>query len=332
MTWNGRNREWYKSKGYKYSSYGNKFEINADELIPSSCCRVRVKCDYCGNEYNTKYTTLTIGRSKLPKDACFRCAPLKTNDINLNKRASQQILLAQKSCEENGYQLLTSIKDYINVKMDAYFICPKHGKQKMKLENLIMGHKCFSCSYENRFESVRYSQDEVKSIIENVNRNKWINYGEYKNSTCHNLSILCSCGKEYVTTLTNYMRKGVQTCYSCSNKESVGEKIIKKFLENNNIVFEQEKRFQDCRDKRSLPFDFYLPEYNLCIEFDGIQHFKELSNNYYNLKKIQYHDSIKNSYCKNKNINLLRISYLDRVNISEIISQELLKEKYKKAN
>ena len=59
-------------------------------------------------------------------------------------------------------------------------------------------------------------------------------------------------------------------------------------------------------------FDFYLPEYNLCIEYDGIQHFKVIGwNTQEKLNKTQEHDKIKDLYCKNNNIQLLRISYQD---------------------
>ena len=58
--------------------------------------------------------------------------------------------------------------------------------------------------------------------------------------------------------------------YSCPIcDESKGEKFVRQYLESNNIEFIQEYKFNDCKHKRSLPFDFYIKEYNLCIEFDG---------------------------------------------------------------
>ena len=92
-------------------------------------------------------------------------------------------------------------------------------------------------------------------------------------------------------------------------------------MENNKIEYEIEKQFKDCRYKNPLPFDFYLPQYNLCIEFDGEQHFiphdfnsketeeKKLEN----LKIVQLRDQTKNDYCKNNGINLLRIRYDENV-------------------
>ena len=104
-------------------------------------------------------------------------------------------------------------------------------------------------------------------------------------------------------------------------KESQGAKKIRIFLTNNNIQFEREKRFSDCRNIRPLPFDFYLPQYDLCIEFDGKQHFNK--TNWYgkmtdeemeeNLKSNQFRDQIKNDYCKNNGIILIRLNNLKTV-------------------
>ena len=92
-------------------------------------------------------------------------------------------------------------------------------------------------------------------------------------------------------------------------------------MELNKIEFIQEKRFVDCRDKKPLPFDFYLPQYNLIIEFDGRHHFEEKGRG--NHEITVKHDEIKNQYCKDNDINLLRIPYWEGSNIENIISTQL---------
>ena len=91
---------------------------------------------------------------------------------------------------------------------------------------------------------------------------------------------------------------------------------------NLNIKFEREYKFEDCRNKNLLPFDFYLLDYNSCIEFDGSQHFKlnEFFGGAEGFKKIVKNDQIKNEYCKNNNIRLIRIRY-DHDIYSSIISE-----------
>ena len=94
---------------------------------------------------------------------------------------------------------------------------------------------------------------------------------------------------------------------------------------DNNILYEREKQFKDCRDKQVLPFDFYLPDYNLCIEYDGEQHFKEVKwfGGKEGFEKRVKHDNMKNKYCEDNNINLLRIPYTEFENIENILKQAI---------
>ena len=110
-------------------------------------------------------------------------------------------------------------------------------------------------------------------------------------------------------------------CPICN--ESKGEKTIRNFLLINNINFIQQKKFDDCKHKQKLSFDFYLPKYNTCIEYDGIQHFELLKYiGFDKFKIIQKRDIIKNNYCISNNIHLLRIKYNE--NILDILSKFFL--------
>jgi len=120
------------------------------------------------------------------------------------------------------------------------------------------------------------------------------------------------------------------------SRRSMGERTIYNWLKTNNIEFESEKRFSDCRNIRPLPFDFYLLDHNVLIEFDGKQHFKPFWFGHFTtpdfrtkmklqFTKIQYHDSIKNDYCLNKNIELIRIPYWELENINDILRDKLIK-------
>jgi len=105
-----------------------------------------------------------------------------------------------------------------------------------------------------------------------------------------------------------------QGCPSC--RESYGEKEIAKFLNNYDVLFERQKKFPDCRDESHLRFDFYLPKFRTCIAFDGIQHSEPLScfGGTKAFFKLQKRDKIKNNYCEENFINLIRIKY-DQENI-----------------
>ena len=104
-----------------------------------------------------------------------------------------------------------------------------------------------------------------------------------------------------------------QGCKLCNT--SKGESTIKQLLNDNNIKYVYQKTFVNCKNVRLLKFDFYLPDYNLCVEFDGKQHYE--SNEYFGgedgLREQRSRDDIKTEYCKNNNIKLLRIKYDDNV-------------------
>ena len=100
-------------------------------------------------------------------------------------------------------------------------------------------------------------------------------------------------------------------CPKCKN--SKGEDKILRILEELNINFETQKRFPKCKYKLSLPFDFYLPEYKTCIEYDGIQHYQPVEkwggNKEFELIKLR--DKIKDNYCYENNLTLIRVSSND---------------------
>lgn len=117
-------------------------------------------------------------------------------------------------------------------------------------------------------------------------------------------------------------------CPTCA--QSHGERIITNWLKNNIIDFVPQYKFDDCRDLERLPFDFYLPKHNICIEYDGIQHFQPVNfggisdeRAMINFQKTQKHDNIKNNYCTQHKIMLLRISYLQKNNIDVILNNTI---------
>lgn len=124
----------------------------------------------------------------------------------------------------------------------------------------------------------------------------------------------CDCGSICEVNAAD-LKRGHTT--SCGCIKSKGEEKISQILQSLNIIFEKEKIFKDCINPETntlLRFDFYLPEYNTCIEYDGEQHFSYRNTGWgtkENFEKTQYRDNIKNQYCKNNNISLIRIPYWD---------------------
>ena len=109
---------------------------------------------------------------------------------------------------------------------------------------------------------------------------------------------------------------------SASNPEIFIYDILRKL----KINFQAEKTFRNCKNKKELPFDIYIPSKNLLIEFDGEQHFKNIDffGGLKSFKSRNENDNIKNKYCLDNNIPILRIPYiydifLDKDKIEQII-------------
>lgn len=123
----------------------------------------------------------------------------------------------------------------------------------------------------------------------------------------------CECGNFIEVSGTDLRTGMVKTCGKCPTKESQGEKKIREALIKFGIDFIQEYSFPDfVYDSKHKPrFDFYIPSQNYVIEYDGVQHFKSSGgwNDENNYKKTIERDKIKNSYCFNNNIPIIRIPY-----------------------
>lgn len=108
-------------------------------------------------------------------------------------------------------------------------------------------------------------------------------------------------------------------CPRCHRKISHGEEKIKKFLEEKKIKFIQQKNLDLERELKRYKFDFFLPDFNLGIEYNGEQHYQEKTGFFDGLKKTQKRDKTKREYCLRHNIELLVIPYWDFSNIEEIL-------------
>ena len=134
---------------------------------------------------------------------------------------------------------------------------------------------------------------------------------------------ICSvCNHNWKTSVDERVR-GKSGCPKCAS--SKGEMQIHFILNKYNILFKEEKWFSDCLDKGLLFFDFYIPLLNICIEYQGQQHYEPVDFAGRGLewaksefKKNQRRDKIKEDYCRNNNINLLIIPYWEFDNIEEL--------------
>lgn len=135
---------------------------------------------------------------------------------------------------------------------------------------------------------------------------------------------LCDCGNK-IRVAGGNLKNGHTTSCGCINY-SIGEKNIKNLLQNHNINFICQFKFQDLNNRF---YDFYLPDQNRLIEFDGEQHFTIKKCSWYKneeeFNKAKRRDIEKNQYALEHCIPLVRIPYWERDNITLDI---LLGDKY----
>lgn len=129
----------------------------------------------------------------------------------------------------------------------------------------------------------------------------------------------CECGNIIDVSSAN-----IQKQKSCGCLQSKGEFLIANLLTGMGIQFEKQKKFNSCvYNNHQLRFDFFLPNLNILIEYDGIQHFFTQNSGWDTFDKLtetQNRDNFKNNWCKKNNLRLIRIPYTD----FDILSQEYL--------
>ena len=151
---------------------------------------------------------------------------------------------------------------------------------------------------------------------------------ESKNKKRYAYFLCGQCKQSFCARINDVKSNRTKSC-GCQ-KESFGIRRITQILENQNIPFIKEYKFEDCKDERILPFDFLITFNNtkIVLEFDGKQHYEPVESwgGDQGLLKTQEHDKIKNEYCIKNNIKLYRIPYFDELTLNSI--QDILNEKY----
>lgn len=278
--------------------HGNKYDYSLVEYINNET-KVKIICPEHGIFEQTPNSHL--------RHKCFRCSADKflSNTIEFIKKAN--------NIHDNKYNY--SLVDYKVANKKIKIICPEHGIFEQMPYSHLKGKGCCKCFAKNKCES---NEEFIKKALK-IHGDKY-DYSSIKyENVVNKMTIICKLHGKFEQSASYHLR-GIG-CPIC--RESKGEKTIFNILKSKNINFDREKKFIDCRNILPLPFDFYLPTYNMCIEFDGKQHFIQ-HKLWENLEDIQKRDEIKNIYCKKNNITLIRFNYKE-LNIIEEKLNKLFK-------
>lgn len=273
--------------------------------------KVKCKCLIDGYEWKTTPSKLINARHGCPK--CGKSLPL-----------TPEIFVEQmKEINPN----ITILEDYINSNTPIKVKCKTcEYEWKARPYHLKQGKGCKKCDFQKKSKMYSKGMEAFKDELKLIDNTIEVS-GEYKNGK-EKVNCKCKiCGREWEAAPSNLLAgKGCPKCVA-----SKGEKKISEWLKNNNIIFLQEYRFEDCCYDRPLIFDFYIPDLNIAIEYDGHQHFYPVKfggiseeKAIENFNKNKERDSIKTKYCKDNNINLIRIPYFNYNNIDTILEKIFL--------
>jgi hypothetical protein len=270
----------------------------------------------CGSIFKIKFVDFRLRNTR-----CHECS----------KNVRYTINSIGKICKKLGYEVLSL--EYKNSKTHMKFRHKECGKILIKTWGCFYrgNQRCSDCRKEERSKFNRENRVRAKGSLFSFypeiseswsikNEDSPDMYTPYCDTR-----VFWSCPKghpDYLASIVSRTRAGTG-CPVCS--ESQGEKRIRKFFENKNISFISQKRFDTCRDKQPLPFDFFLPDYSLCLEYNGIFHYKTIRDftSKSDLKDRKKKDKIKKKWAIKNGYRFIEIPYWKFENIEEILTEEL---------
>lgn len=285
-------------------------KMTLEEFIEKGISIHKNKYNYSKSVYFNRDTSLIIICNKhgefiqkprvhiQDRCGCPKCDPTSVlgNEVFIEKSILRHL-------DRYDYSLVEYTKNNEKVKI----ICKEHGEFIQQAAAHLKGQGCPSCYTGNK-------KSNTKEFIEKsvVLHNELYDYSlvEYKTKK-EKVKIICLDHGVFEQKVSVHLSG--HGCPICRNSKL--ERYLRDNLIRLGITFEQNKRYDDCRNYLPLPFDFYLSDMNILIECDGIQHRVPIKHfggeERYEYQKLN--DSIKNNYCFEKSIRLIRVSNFNEI-------------------
>jgi len=290
-------------------------KLTTEEFIKKAKIIHGDKYDYSLTNYINIHTKVTIicskhsffyitpGNHLSNKRGCKQCG----YDSTSNKNSKDKNYFMEKSKIIHNDKYDYSLFNYTKSINKSIIICPIHGEFKQDAHNHLKGKGCMKCGGSEKLNTLEFIKLSKISHGDTYDYSK----SDYINAKTK-IKITCPKHGEFEQLPRKHMyeKNGCPIC-----RESKGEVEIRKWLTENNIKFISQKKFKDCKNIKTLPFDFYLPEHNMCIEYNGEQHYKPINNwgGEEKFKLIKNRDKIKAQFCKKNKIELKIISYNQKI-------------------
>ena len=275
--------------------YGDEFELLGEYV--NNATKIKVRHRKCGNIYLIRPTHL------LSKPRCAYCAG---NAKKTTKSFNKEL--------ENINSKIRVVGAFSGANNKVECTCDKRHIYHATPSNLLKGIGCPVC-----FGNSKYTIKELQAKMNEFHDGEYTVLERLDGRRVrikHN-----RCGNIYKTTIrVIWFGCGCPKCAS-----SKGEDKVRRILEEMKIDFKEQHKFNGCKNKRRLPFDFYLPNNNVCIEYDGEGHYEpfRFSTGQEKFEQTKRHDKIKNKYCHDNSITLIRIPYTKFKNIEHILRNAL---------
>lgn len=276
--------------------------------------KVPILCEHKDEEGNVHGIFFQSPDSHGRGHGCSKC-------YGNDKLSKEQFVKRALNIEKHKNQRYTYDNfKYINSDTKGQIDCPMHGPFfKSPDKHINVGQGCPECMKEELRAMFATSRENFIEKASNVpeHKNKGYKYDWflYKNGKTKGKICCPKKGHGFFTQKPDHHLAGVG-CPCC--RESKGEIKILELLTKHKICFNRQKTFEKCinpKTNKKLKFDFYLPLYNMCIEYDGLQHFEVVK--YWGgisaLNLLKYRDKIKIKFCKKHKIRLVRITYKDNI-------------------
>lgn len=299
--------------------YGDKYDYSKSEYIRrgTNLCIICHKKDENGVEHGEFWQNphLHIDLHR----GCPKC--------NGGVRYTKDIFIS-KAKNVHGDKYDYSKVKYINSQTKVCIVCPKHGEFWQKPNDHLQGCGCSSCA-NNQARTTEQFIKESKQI----HGNKY-DYSKTEYINLHKaVKIVCPTHGVFTQEPTRHLNGC--GCPKC-NSSSI-ETQIRNLLEENNITFEEQKKFPWLRNVLPMRLDFYLPKQNIAIECQGEQHFRWRKGGSFTKERViacQNRDKLKKKLCNDNNIEVLYFSNLKMQYPYEVITDKnkLLNKINKKMN
>jgi hypothetical protein len=291
--------------------HNNKYDYSKSIYL-SSKDKIEIICPLHGSFWQNSH-------SHLNNKGCSLCYK-STRGQSKKEKSKQSFVKNASKIHHDFYDY--SLSNYENAYKKVAIRCPIHGLFYQS-PNAHINNKngCRKCRYIKSAKSNTYTTKEFIDKANQKHNNKYIYTKTNYINTDLKVVIICKIHGDFLQTPHGHLSgKGCPKC-----KSSHGEGKITQILQRYNIEYETQKTFINCKNKLPLRFDFYIPKYNLVIEYNGQQHYTltGFSNAQKRLIDIKKNDIIKKIFCYKYKINLLIIPFQKYNNI-ELIIKELL--------